>query len=61
MKRKREKKANSVNATSESSIADQNSDAASKDQRTNHEEQPMLSDHDPRFDQAELNSAIMVC
>ena len=62
MKRKRVlKKANPANAPSMGAIVNQTTDAASEDQRTNYEEQPIPSDPDPRHNEEELNVVLMVC
>ena len=62
MKRKRVlKKANPANAPSMGAIVNQSTDAASEDQRTNYEEQPIPSDPDPRHNEEEFNVALMVC
>ncbi|XP_002263486.2 uncharacterized protein LOC100249234 isoform X1 [Vitis vinifera] len=61
MKRKRVlKKANPANAPSMGAIVNQTTDAASEDQRTNYEEQPIPSDPDPRHNEEEFNVALMV-
>ncbi|KAJ9687589.1 hypothetical protein PVL29_016181 [Vitis rotundifolia] len=61
MKRKRVlKKANPANAPSMGAIVNETTDAASEDQRTNYEKQPISSDPDPRHNEEELNVALMV-